>query len=41
LDSLNIQIAEIASHRPTLDDIFLSITGKPSDTQELETLSAN
>jgi ABC-2 type transport system ATP-binding protein len=41
LDSLNIQIAEIASHRPTLDDVFLSITGKPSDTKELETLSAN
>jgi len=31
LSDTNIQLAEIALHRPTLDDVFLSLTGKGAE----------
>jgi ABC-2 type transport system ATP-binding protein len=32
LDELNIQLAGFALHRPTLDDVFLSLTGHAAET---------
>ena len=34
LDEMDIQLAEIALHRPTLDDVFLSLTGRGSEAEE-------
>ena len=32
LDEVNIQLAGFALHRPTLDDVFLSLTGHAAET---------
>jgi ABC-2 type transport system ATP-binding protein len=31
LDAAGIQLVDIAIHRPTLDDVFLTLTGEPVD----------
>ena len=36
LDGANIPIEDIALHRPTLDDVFLSLTGHAAEMAELE-----
>lgn len=33
LDETNIQLADIALHRPTLDDVFLSLTGRGAEEE--------
>jgi ABC-2 type transport system ATP-binding protein len=35
LDENNLQVAEIALHRPTLDDVFLSLTGRSAEDGEV------
>jgi ABC-2 type transport system ATP-binding protein len=34
LDTANVAIASMAVHKPTLDDVFLSLTGKQSKTEK-------
>lgn len=34
LDAAKIDASDVALHRPTLDDVFLAITGKPAEAQE-------
>jgi ABC-2 type transport system ATP-binding protein len=34
LDQAGIGIDDIALHRPTLDDVFLSLTGRPAEEQQ-------
>ncbi len=33
LDETNVRLADIALHRPTLDDVFLSLTGHSTDIE--------
>ena len=35
LDEANIELADIALRRPSLDDVFLSLTADPSETHAL------
>ena len=36
LDAASVPIEDIALHRPTLDDVFLSLTGHAAEMAELE-----
>ena len=36
LDAHNIVVQDVALHRPTLDDVFLSLTGHASSEEEQE-----
>jgi ABC-2 type transport system ATP-binding protein len=36
LDAANIKLSDVALRRPTLDDVFLSLTGRPSDEIDAE-----
>jgi ABC-2 type transport system ATP-binding protein len=36
LDSRGLQVAAIELERPTLDDVFLSLTGRPADTDQAD-----
>ena len=38
LTEAGIAIADVALRRPTLDDVFLSLTGRPSDDTDTDTL---
>jgi ABC-2 type transport system ATP-binding protein len=40
LDDANISIEDIALHRPTLDDVFLSLTGHAAEMALEESLEA-
>lgn len=40
LDEANIELADIALHRPSLDDVFLSMTGDPSEIHALSHLAS-
>jgi ABC-2 type transport system ATP-binding protein len=31
LDELNVAVLDVALHRPTLDDVFLSLTGRMAE----------
>jgi len=37
LSNAKINVASLAVHKPTLDDVFLSLTGKQKETQETDT----
>jgi len=37
LDDASVRIADLALHRPTLDDVFLSLTGHAAEDAEAET----
>jgi ABC-2 type transport system ATP-binding protein len=34
LDDANIQVEDISLHRPTLDDVFLTLTGRVATKEE-------
>jgi ABC-2 type transport system ATP-binding protein len=34
LDDLNIVVDDIGVHRPTLDDVFMSLTGRPAESEQ-------
>ena len=36
LDEAGVRIEDIAIHRPTLDDVFLSLTGHAAERREVE-----
>jgi ABC-2 type transport system ATP-binding protein len=36
LDAAKLEATDIALHRPTLDDVFLAITGKPAEAEPQE-----
>jgi ABC-2 type transport system ATP-binding protein len=37
LDTAGVQVLDVALRRPTLDDVFLSLTGHATASDELET----
>jgi len=41
LDDTGIGLVDIALHRPSLDDVFLSLTGHAAEQQEEEDAAAN
>jgi ABC-2 type transport system ATP-binding protein len=41
LDDTGIGLADIALHRPSLDDVFLSLTGHAAEQREEEDAAAN
>ena len=40
LDEANIELADIALRRPSLDDVFLSMTADPSESHALSHLAS-
>jgi ABC-2 type transport system ATP-binding protein len=40
LDAANIELADIALRRPSLDDVFLSLTADPSESRALSHLAS-
>ena len=40
IDEANIELADIALRRPSLDDVFLSLTADPSETHALSHLAS-
>ena len=39
LDSANVQVDDIGFRRPTLDEVFLSLTGRPAEDPAVEAVT--
>ncbi len=40
LDAAGVEVADVALRRPTLDDVFLTLTGRAADEPEQEEVAA-